>query len=336
MASLAASPTASLTGPFSDGSVCYGMSVPAVNIFKYAVQAANGTTIQYTATTCNSYCSTITTPNVNYSAMVQMGPSALCYCLIGFDITNPGPSTACATCVTTKAGTTATGFANCGQGNNSNGYISAVAAMPVISQGTTSAGTSATSAVPTSNATSVIGQSSATSVAASSMSTAAPAISSTTTVSFTNGAGGGLLTGIVAWIVSPRLVTYANKVNPGLTDTKYNIFVFNFWPSDFLKSWIDTKPFQAAGQKVVISAAINDALLLSKFVIANDLDSVDIDFEDAYSFGGEQWLITLLPSPRYIISHASQAPYFSPAVYPNGAYFTVDKADGNLIDFYNV
>ncbi|KAJ3061860.1 hypothetical protein HDU98_002252 [Podochytrium sp. JEL0797] len=75
---------------------------------------------------------------------------------------------------------------------------------------------------------------------------------------------------------------------------------------------------------------------LATWVIVNQLDA-DIDWEDSnamVSGTGEAWLISfttklrqLLPSPKYIISHAPQGPYFVGilAVYPNGAYLTVDK-----------
>ncbi|KAJ3058799.1 hypothetical protein HDU99_006648 [Rhizoclosmatium hyalinum] len=87
---------------------------------------------------------------------------------------------------------------------------------------------------------------------------------------------------------------------------------------------------------------------LADYVVANLLDGADIDWEDnaAMENGtGEAWLIKFttqlrlrLPSPQYIISHAPQAPYFvkNTKQYPNGAYLTVDKQVGNLIDFYNV
>jgi len=84
---------------------------------------------------------------------------------------------------------------------------------------------------------------------------------------------------------------------------------------------------------------------LAEFVLNNNLDGVDLDWEDTAAFTagtGEAWLITLtktlrqkLPQGRYIISHAPQAPYFSFS-YPKGGYLTVDREVGNMIDFYNV
>jgi len=87
---------------------------------------------------------------------------------------------------------------------------------------------------------------------------------------------------------------------------------------------------------------------LAKFVKDNNLDGVDLDWEDndAMNQGkGEAWLVaitktlrSLLPKDQgYIISHAPQAPYFMGAPkYPNGGYLTVHAAVGDLIDFYNV
>lgn len=56
---------------------------------------------------------------------------------------------------------------------------------------------------------------------------------------------------------------------------------------------------------------------------------------------GEQWLIDFTKKlreilPKHIITHAPQAPYFKKQYYKNGAYVTVNKEVGKLIDFYNV
>jgi chitinase len=86
---------------------------------------------------------------------------------------------------------------------------------------------------------------------------------------------------------------------------------------------------------------------LAKFVIDNQFDGVDIDWEDTPAFNrndssGENWLInitTLLRErlgPGRIITHAPQAPYFSKGLYPKGGYLTVDQQVGYMIDFYNV
>jgi len=124
-------------------------------------------------------------------------------------------------------------------------------------------------------------------------------------------------------------------------------------------AWVQR--YHSAGIKIMVSAfgatefptsaGVNPVTCgtnLANFVKQNQLDGVDLDWEDnaAMEAGtGEQWLITitktlrqLLPkSEGYIISHAPQAPYFMGAPkYPNGGYLTVDKEVGSLIDFYNV
>jgi chitinase len=79
-------------------------------------------------------------------------------------------------------------------------------------------------------------------------------------------------------------------------------------------------------------------------VISNNLDGVDIDWEDnaAMNAGtGEAWLITFQLKlrqllPHHIISHAPQAPYFKEEFYRNGAYITIDRQAGHTIDFYMV
>jgi len=125
------------------------------------------------------------------------------------------------------------------------------------------------------------------------------------------------------------------------------------------KAWIDI--YHAHGVKLLISAfgstdfptsggvdPVQCGTQLANFVIQNQLDGVDLDWEDndAMNVGkGEAWLIaitktlrSLLPKEKgYIISHAPQGPYFmGKPKYPNGGYLTVDAAVGDLIDFYNV
>ena len=83
---------------------------------------------------------------------------------------------------------------------------------------------------------------------------------------------------------------------------------------------------------------------LGGFVLENNLDGVDVDWEDngAMEAGrGEEWLIAFTTRlrqilPNHIITHAPQAPYFCKERYKNGAYITVDSRVGNMIDFYNV
>jgi chitinase len=83
---------------------------------------------------------------------------------------------------------------------------------------------------------------------------------------------------------------------------------------------------------------------LSKFVVDNNLDGVDIDWEDnaAMEAGtGEAWLISFQLKlrellPHHIIAHAPQAPYFKEEFYRNGAYMTVHRQVGHTIDYYMV
>lgn len=87
------------------------------------------------------------------------------------------------------------------------------------------------------------------------------------------------------------------------------------------------------------------ALNLADFVKNNNLDGVDIDWEDTYAFQvrtGQQWLITFTTVlranlPNAIITHAPQAPYFGGTyLYPSNGYLAVDAQVGSMIQFYNV
>ena len=86
---------------------------------------------------------------------------------------------------------------------------------------------------------------------------------------------------------------------------------------------------------------------LASFVKQNNLDGVDIDYEDSGAFiagTAEPWLITFtqelrnqLPSP-YLISHAPQPPYMVQGQFTSkgGGYNKINQEVGDLIDFYNV
>ncbi|MBQ4863909.1 hypothetical protein J8L98_19670 [Pseudoalteromonas sp. MMG013] len=87
---------------------------------------------------------------------------------------------------------------------------------------------------------------------------------------------------------------------------------------------------------------------LASFVKNNQLDGVDIDYEDTAAFTGQagydgaQFLISLtqelrkrLPSPDYIISHAPQPPYLEQGGYMAG-YVEVVEQMGQEIDWLNV
>ena len=83
---------------------------------------------------------------------------------------------------------------------------------------------------------------------------------------------------------------------------------------------------------------------LAQFVLNNNLDGVDIDWEDnaAMQAGtGEAWLIKFQTQlraqlPNHIITHAPQAPYFKQEYYRNGGYVTVNNKVGSTIDFYTI
>jgi hypothetical protein len=85
---------------------------------------------------------------------------------------------------------------------------------------------------------------------------------------------------------------------------------------------------------------------LAQFILNNNLDGVDLDYEDTGAFQsgvGAQWLITCtkvlrqyLPKGQYILTHAPQGPYFSPGLYQDNAYITIDQQVGDLIDWYNL
>jgi chitinase len=171
------------------------------------------------------------------------------------------------------------------------------------------------------------------------------------------------------------------------TPLSYNTVILSFWttggPADSVQLWSDPvdyiptnctygtdnsaiqqsiiNDFHAAGINVLASAfgstnyptstdPAQTCSALAQFILDNNLDGVDIDYEDTAGFsangGGEQWLITCtqtlrqsLPQGQYLLTHAPQGPYFeeaSSSPYPNGAYLTVDSEVGDLIDWYNL
>ena len=165
---------------------------------------------------------------------------------------------------------------------------------------------------------------------------------------------------------------------------EYNYIIFAFWscnsgPLDIALAWSKIsgylgeknpfgstdrdvqlgmkKVYNQAGVKILVSAfgatefpttgkesAEACGTALGNFVIQNNLDGADIDWEDnmAMEAGtGEKWLIDFTIAlrkviPDHIISHAPQAPYFKNEYYKNGGYITVHKEVGDLINFYNI
>jgi chitinase len=120
------------------------------------------------------------------------------------------------------------------------------------------------------------------------------------------------------------------------------------------------KQYNDAGVKLMISAfgsteqpttqgfdPVKTANDLADFALQVGVDGVDIDYEDLDAMNkkdgsAEKWLITFmktlrqkLPTGKFLVSHAPIGPWFSP-IFTSGAYIAVDKAVGNLIDFYNI
>lgn len=153
----------------------------------------------------------------------------------------------------------------------------------------------------------------------------------------------------------------------------YNVFALSFWlvsgPADQAEEWASLDDatrssyltsYHDAGISLIVSAfgstdaptsegydpttIAND---LAAFVLKYNLDGVDIDYEDfnamnAENGSAETWLTTFtkalrakLPQGQYILTHAPVAPWFSTS-YTSGAYLTVNKNVGSLIDWYNV
>ncbi|KAF8216500.1 glycoside hydrolase [Mycena galopus ATCC 62051] len=156
--------------------------------------------------------------------------------------------------------------------------------------------------------------------------------------------------------------------------TGFNVFILSFlltegaW--DEAEAWTTYSATQratiksqyaAAGIKLMVSAfgstdvpttsgvnPVTMATTMANWVIKYDLDGIDVDYEDFGAFdagtgAAEQWLIsfttqlrTILPVGQYIITHAPVAPWFSPNRWGGGGYLAVNKAVGNLIDWYNI
>lgn len=85
---------------------------------------------------------------------------------------------------------------------------------------------------------------------------------------------------------------------------------------------------------------------LGNFVLDNNLDGADIDWEDNTAMNrgtGEEWLIQFTRAlreviPNHIVTHCPQAPYFKNEYYTNGTinggYKTINDQVGDLINFY--
>ncbi|KAG0709374.1 glycoside hydrolase family 18 protein [Suillus ampliporus] len=174
---------------------------------------------------------------------------------------------------------------------------------------------------------------------------------------------------------APHFVIYSDKWvsgenGPPATSsiTGYNVFVLSFWlvsgPADQAEEWVSldnatrasiVSSYHNAGISLIVSAfgstdaptsegydpttIAND---LAAFVLEYDLDGVDIDYEDfnamnAENGSAETWLTTFTKALRAKAS--ARSIHFNPrtrcSMYSSGAYLTVNKNVGSLIDWYN-
>ncbi|KIJ51714.1 glycoside hydrolase family 18 protein [Sphaerobolus stellatus SS14] len=116
--------------------------------------------------------------------------------------------------------------------------------------------------------------------------------------------------------------------------------------------------YAAAGIKLIVSLfgstdaptssgadPIATANTMAAWVIQFGLDGVDVDYEDFNAINAgdgkaEAWLTSFtqqlrvkLPAGQFILTHAPVAPWFSPNKFGGGAYLTVNKNVGSLIDW---
>ncbi|KAI0629142.1 glycoside hydrolase [Trametes polyzona] len=120
--------------------------------------------------------------------------------------------------------------------------------------------------------------------------------------------------------------------------------------------------YQKAGINIVVSAfgetdkpttsgadPVGTANTMAQFVLTNQLDGIDVDYEDLDAMNAgdgkaEAWvtqftqtLRTKLPQGQFILTHAPLAPWLSPnAQFKAGAYLTINKNVGSMIDWYNI
>ncbi|TDL19831.1 glycoside hydrolase [Rickenella mellea] len=162
---------------------------------------------------------------------------------------------------------------------------------------------------------------------------------------------------------------------PSVSDLKgFNVLSLSFLlisgPSDNALAWATLThderttlkaQYKAAGIRVVVSAfgstdqptthkadPIKTARSMASWVHQYHLDGIDVDYEDFDAFyagngKAEAWVIAFteqlrveLPQPTYILTHAPVAPLFSPHKFGGGAYLTIDRNVGSMIDWYNI
>ncbi|KAF8346881.1 glycoside hydrolase family 18 protein [Amanita rubescens] len=172
------------------------------------------------------------------------------------------------------------------------------------------------------------------------------------------------------FFVHSDLSTGSSPPNPSLL-AGYNVFSLAFLVTGGIKdnaqSWAALSATQKSSIKSQYAAAgitlmatafgdtdtpttsgvdpVSTANTFAAWVINNQLDGIDIDYEDFQAFNAgngnaENWLITFtrqlrshLPQGQYIITHSRK---FAPNKWGGGGYLKVNAEVGNLIDWYNV
>ncbi|PIL32409.1 hypothetical protein GSI_05655 [Ganoderma sinense ZZ0214-1] len=94
---------------------------------------------------------------------------------------------------------------------------------------------------------------------------------------------------------------------------------------------------------------VGTANTMAAFVKSNSLDGIDVDYEDLAAMNrgdgaAEKWVTSFtqtlrgtLPKRQFILTHAPLAPWLAPNnQFKAGAYVTIHKNVGSLIDWYNV
>ncbi|KAI1792144.1 glycoside hydrolase [Ganoderma leucocontextum] len=120
--------------------------------------------------------------------------------------------------------------------------------------------------------------------------------------------------------------------------------------------------YSSAGISIIVSAfgstdtpttsnadPVGSANTMATFVKTNGLDGIDVDYEDLQAMNkgdgsAEKWVTTFtqtlrqtLPTGQFILTHAPLAPWLAPNnQFAAGAYVTIHKNVGSLIDWYNV
>lgn len=154
----------------------------------------------------------------------------------------------------------------------------------------------------------------------------------------------------------------------------FNVVIMSFLlstgASDMAQAWVSMsasdrttikQQYQSAGIKLLVSAFGSTetpttsgenpqslAATMAAWVKQYGVDGIDVDYEDTTAMNkgdgkAEQWIIdfttalrTELPQGQYILTHAPMAPWMGTnPLWKSGAYVTVNKQVGSLIDWYN-